>query len=102
GLDENQFAMLFGLDHAQLVAGGDTISKGEGGLGQALFAAGAGLAGLRRIDDRLRARLDALFKPAGSKQAIAETLRLLKTEKQALREQMLAIETWVEQQEQLA
>ena len=43
GLDETQYGMLFGLDHAQLVAGGDTITKGEGGLGQALFAAGAGL-----------------------------------------------------------
>ena len=55
GLDEDQFAMLFGLDHAQLVAGGETMTKGEGGLGQALFAAGAGLAGLRSIDERLRA-----------------------------------------------
>jgi uncharacterized protein YhaN len=102
GLDEAQYAMLFGLDHAQLVAGGDTITKGEGGLGQALFAAGAGLAGLRRIDDRLRGRLDELFKPAGSKQAIAETLRLLKIEKQALREQTLAIDTWLAQKDQLA
>jgi uncharacterized protein YhaN len=102
GLDEAQYAMLFGLDHAQLVAGGDTITKGEGGLGQALFAAGAGLAGLRRIDDRLEGRLNDLFKPNGSNQKIAETLRLLKAEKQALREQILAIDKWLAQKDQLA
>src|SRR5262249_14727637 len=43
GLDRDQFAMLFGLDHARLVAGGAEMAMGQGSLGQTLFAAGAGL-----------------------------------------------------------
>ena len=47
-------------------------------------------------------RLESLFKPAGSKQAIAENLRQLKAEKQVLRERTLAIETWIANKDQLA
>ena len=46
-LKSQQFEQLFGLDSQRLVEGGREIAEGKGDLGEALFAAGAGLAGLR-------------------------------------------------------
>lgn len=101
GLDRLQFDMLFGLNHAQLVEGGDSIASGQGSLGQTLFAAGAGLAGLRRIDKTLESRLEELFRRTGRNQLISTTLAQLKAERQSLKEKSIAIETWAAQQNQL-
>ena len=94
GLNAEQFRMLFGLNLEQLVQGGAEIVRGQGGLGEALFSAGAGLAGLRRIDQQLTAKLDGLFKPRGQNQKLAETLREWNEQKERLRDSLLRIETW--------
>ena len=94
GLNAEQFRMLFGLNLDLLVQGGAEIARGHGGLGEALFSAGAGLAGLRRIDQQLAAKLDGLFKPRGHNQRIAETLRDWNEQRGRLRESLLRIETW--------
>jgi uncharacterized protein YhaN len=65
GLDEEQFNHLFGLDASQLVDGGQVIADGKGELGEALFAAGAGMKGLRALSRQLEDRQLAL------KQALA-------------------------------
>lgn len=99
-LEKPQFDMLFGINHAQLVEGGANIADGQGSLGQALFAAGAGVAGLGRIKDELDKNLGDLFKARGEKQPINEALSQLQQERQRLREKSVAIETFLARKEQ--
>ena len=54
GLDQESFETLFGIDHARLASAGDEIRTGQGRLGELLFAAGTGLAGLRQAQERLQ------------------------------------------------
>ncbi|MBW2363737.1 MAG: AAA family ATPase, partial [Deltaproteobacteria bacterium] len=49
GIDENLFTKLYGIDHDGLVAGGQELLDQSGDLGQALFSAAVGTAGLRDI-----------------------------------------------------
>jgi uncharacterized protein YhaN len=65
GLQQLQFDQLFGLDTKRLVEGGRDIAAGRGDLGEALFAAGAGLAGLRALSQTLEQRQLALYKFRG-------------------------------------
>ncbi len=48
GISQETFETLFGIDHARLARAGEEIRTGQGHLGEMLFAAGAGLAGLNR------------------------------------------------------
>lgn len=101
GLVEEQFKMLFGLNYERLAEGGQEIISGRGGLGEALFAAGAGLAGLRRIDRGLQNRLEALYKPQGKNQELAVSLRELPEKRNQLKTKTLQIETWTAQERSL-
>lgn len=62
-LNQQTFESLFGIDHERLSQAGEEIRTGKGVLGELLFAAGAGLAGLRRAQQTLQQGLDDLFKP---------------------------------------
>ena len=66
GIDEATFRQRYGIDYAQLVAGGNEIATGKGDLGQLLFAAGAGLTDLSAVQIGLVEEADKLFK-AGAK-----------------------------------
>ena len=46
GINQETFETLFGIDHERLTQAGEEIRTGQGHLGEMLFAAGAGLAGL--------------------------------------------------------
>lgn len=77
GMDESRYQQLFGLDAQRLVTGGHDIASGHGELGEALFAAGAGMRGLRQAADRFEAQRRKLFVPNGKSQRIPELLRTL-------------------------
>jgi uncharacterized protein YhaN len=62
-MDKETFEALFGIDHARLTKAGEEIRTGQGRLGELLFAAGAGLAGLSQAQKTLQQDLDELFKP---------------------------------------
>ena len=68
-LDHNTFSTRFGINHEQLSRAGEEIRTGQGHLGELLFAAGAGLAGLRQVEETFKRELEELFKPARSKPA---------------------------------
>ena len=100
GLSEEQFGQLFGLDHELLDEGGRLIAEGKGDLGEAIFAAGAGIAGLRGIQDRLEKERDAIYKARGQNQPAAIALRKLKELQEEVRSSSLAAETYaVKEQE---
>jgi uncharacterized protein YhaN len=74
GLNEMLFTSMFGLDHDELVAGGKMLAEGKGELGQSLFEAGAGLASIRTLRERLAREADELFRPRASSSAIYKVL----------------------------
>lgn len=74
GLEQDTFNTLYGIDHDALVRGGQGILDQQGEVGQALFAAGTGLASLKSIVDELDGEGDKLFRPRGSSQAISVAL----------------------------
>jgi uncharacterized protein YhaN len=95
GVDSDFFATMFGIDHTDLVQGGEEIIQGGGDVGQVLFAAGSGISDLRKVQDELQAEAENLFKPRGQTQRINEALSTLKKNKKALHEAELPGQEWV-------
>jgi uncharacterized protein YhaN len=94
GLERETFATLFGIDHERLTQAGEEIRTGQGHLGELLFAAGAGLAGLRAAQGRLNQELDALFLPRGQKQRINKLRAEFDEAKDELKRCQLPSEEW--------
>jgi uncharacterized protein YhaN len=94
GLDQDSFAALFGIDHARLSSAGEEIRTGKGRLGELLFAAGTGLAGLGQAKQRLQERLDSLFKPRGQNQRINQALTELREAQDVLKRSQLPSDQW--------
>jgi len=94
GVDEDLFATMFGIDHADLVKGGEEIIQGGGDVGQILFAAGSGISDLRSIQEELQDESDDLFRPRGKKR-INETVNTLKKHQKSIREAQLPGQEWV-------
>lgn len=95
GLTEDRFQMLFGLDHRLLVEGGRQIVEGRGALGEALFAAGAGMAGLRRLRSALSAKAQELYAPrATTRTKINPLLLAIQDKRKQEQEALLRFETW--------
>ena len=65
GLPPERFTLLFGLGHAELVAGGQQLLKSGGAAGETLFAAAVGGVRLQRLLADVNAQADRLFKPLG-------------------------------------
>jgi uncharacterized protein YhaN len=61
--DRSFFEKMFGLDHAQLVAGGETILDASKDVSQVLFQSAAGIAGLGKVKEALLAEADRLWAP---------------------------------------
>ena len=63
-IDQGLFTSMFGLNRDTLERGGQEILRGGGQLGQLLFAAGSGIADLRRVQEKLQNELEDLFRRA--------------------------------------
>ena len=61
GADRSFFERMFSLDHVRLQAGGQEILEAKNDVGQMLFAAGAGIAGLRERLGELSAEAEELW-----------------------------------------
>ena len=65
GVEPELFESLYGIDHEALVRGGQEILNQKGDVGQAIFAAGAGLTSLKGVLDELEKEGDELFQASG-------------------------------------
>lgn len=95
GIDQETFENLFGIDHARLRHAGEEIRTGQGRLGELLFAAGTGLAGLSQAKQRLQDRLDLLFRPRGQNQKINQALTEYREAQEAIKRVQLPGEEWL-------
>ena len=95
-LDQATFEMMFGLNHHQLVQGGQMILEGKGALGQSLFAASAGLAGLRDLQTQLDIELADLFLPGKKARnpKVNEAIRSYEDAKKAVRAASISPTEW--------
>lgn len=102
GIDETQFRLRFGIGHEDLVRGGEDLVGGGGELGQALFAAGAGLADLGAVQTRLSQDADELFQPRGTKNPrINRALSELDDARRRRKESQLRPTEWTKHMDQL-
>ncbi len=93
-VQEQQFEQLFGLDSKRLVDGGREIAEGRGDLGEAIFAAGAGLAGLRALAQSFEERQRTLYKFQGQIQPINKALSDHEKQLTSVRENTLPPDTY--------
>ena len=97
GADRAFFERMFSLDHGRLRSGGREILEAQGEVGRMLFAAGAGLGGLRERLAALERDADALWGPRkAARRAYAQAEDKLKAAEQALREQTVTASRWQE------
>lgn len=94
GIDRGFFEQMFAIGHEDLVQGGEEIISGGGSVGQALFAAGAGLVRLQAFRQRLEAACESLFKPSGSRPRINRSLSSLKAARKHQKAALLQANTW--------
>ncbi len=94
GVDRELFHMMFGIDHERLRRGGEEIVRGDGRIGQLLFAAGAGLADLQAVQTRLQDEMDVLLKSSGRSGTIATDIKEFQDGRSAVKQAQVSVETW--------
>ena len=75
GVEPALFDSLYGIDQEALVSGGRDILEQKGDVGQALFAAGAGLSSLHGIIADLEKEYADIFKTSGSKPELNRAIK---------------------------
>lgn len=101
GMTADLFSTMFGIDHDDLIHGGREIIQGGGNLGQMLFAAGSGIADLRKVQEELKSEADSLFRPSGKNPLINEALSRLRKTRKGLRDAQLPGQEWERHHEAL-
>ena len=98
GVEPEIFESLYGIDHGNLVQGGKEILAQKGEVGQALFAAGAGISSLREVIDQLEKEALELFKPSGQLPKINKAVNRYEDLKKVVRTTSLSAKDWKEHQ----
>lgn len=100
GVSEDFFLTVFGIDHARLREGGDDVVRGQGQIGELLFAAG-GVAHLREKQHALEEAANSLYKPAGRNPRINAALSQVKQLNDDIRGLQRSPEEWAQYNEDL-
>lgn len=101
GVEPEIFESLYGIDHDTLVRGGEDILAQKGEVGQALFAAGAGISSLRDVIVQLEKEAESLFKKAGQKPEINKAVKRFKELQKEVKAVSLSSKVWKEHQKAL-
>lgn len=96
GVNPEIFASLYGIDHETLVQGGEEILAQKGEVGQALFAAGAGISSLRQLTDTLDQEAAELFKLTGQLPKINQAIKRYKDLQKEAKAVTLSCKDWKE------
>ncbi len=101
GVDPEIFASLYGIDHATLVRGGEEILAQKGEVGQALFAAGAGISSLRQVTEQLEHEAAELFKSTGQLPHINKAIKRFRELQKEAKTVALSCKDWKDLQSAL-
>src|SRR5579875_3484319 len=97
--DEALFERLFALDSHLLRSGAEAMLASGGDLAEALFAAGSGIAGLRRLRESFESRRDALAPERQTRsRPLYQALAVLSEARAALRAATVRPRDWEELQ----
>jgi len=103
GYDRVFFERMFSLDYPRLNAGGRELLEARDDAGQILFAAGTGIAGLRKRLDIIEDKLDGLWGPRrSSKRKYSQLEERLKDNERILREHSLSGSKWLALKEEVS
>lgn len=100
-VNRDLFSTMFAMDHEVLVEGGKALAEGGGDMGQSLFAAGMGIAGMRGMLESLEAEAGDLFLPTGKNPKINRLIRDFKVLKRDCEEKSLSSKNWISHDERL-
>lgn len=101
GVQPEIFEFLYGIDHESLVRGGREILARKGEVGQALFAAGAGISALREVIDQLEQEASGLFKSTGQVPEINRAIKRFTELQKDARSLSLSATQWKEHRKAL-
>jgi len=101
GVEPEIFESLYGIDHGALVRGGEEILAQKGEVGQALFAAGAGLSSLRDVIEQLEKEASDLFKATGQLPEINQAVKRYKELQKEIKAVILSSKEWKDHQKAL-
>ena len=101
GVEPEIFESLYGIDHETLVKGGEDILAQKGEIGQALFAAGAGMSSLRNVIEDLDKESADLFKSTGKLPEINKAVKKYKDLKKEAKDLILSTKEWKDHQKAL-
>ena len=102
GVNRETFQTRFGLSYEALVEGGQAIVRGGGDLGEILFAAGAGVGQLRKIQDSFESNANALFSPRATKAEVNAALKQLEDDRKRMKELLVPNTTYERLKRELA
>lgn len=101
GLEATIFSSLYGIDHDALVRGGEEILAQKGEVGQALFAAGAGISSVSEVVAQLEKEAADLFKATGQLPAINVATKKFKELQKDMKAAGLSVKDWKEHRKAL-
>jgi uncharacterized protein YhaN len=96
GVEKRAFARMFSLDHTRLREGGRDILEAQDDVGQILYAATAGVVGLRRHIAGMNDEANALWARRASQRKYNAADEKLKAAEQALRDHTVTASQWNE------
>lgn len=99
-IEENQFKMMFGLSHERLVEGGHALVEGKGDLGESLYGAGLGQAGVSSLLRKLGQKADEIFTPQARTRKLNQAINKFKAAKEIQKEASHSMRQWDDQKKQ--
>jgi exonuclease SbcC len=100
-LDQDTFLNLFGIDHARLRAGGKELLEGRGEIGQTLFQAASGLAGVSKLLAELNKNAGDLFTPRSQKPSLNVAIRQYDDAHKRLKDALVRPREWKDREKAL-
>ena len=95
GVSHETFSRMFGINHQELVQGGQQLVGCEGEIGKILFAAGAGITNLRSVQQVLDKEASELFAPNARTRTLNQALLELERLRKAARDAQIPGADWV-------
>ncbi len=101
GVDENLYTKLYGINHYRLTAGGQELLNQSGDLGQALFSAAFGTAGLRELINQLQTGAEELYRPRASTRPVNRAIVDYREARKRIKDSSLKVSEWKSMQSDL-
>ncbi|MBN2530411.1 MAG: AAA family ATPase [Deltaproteobacteria bacterium] len=88
------FEQLYGIDYQRLLAGGQQLLNQSGHLGQALFSAASGIAGIRETLNALQTKANTIYRPGRAGSLVKDDLAQMKSAQARAKDATLKLKDW--------